>query len=107
MKKLAQPGRFAKWAIDRNVPVASRAFAALEIARMKRLGFDCDYYRIVNWDVSNQRLDPLTHFVRVGRREGRLIRFKTSADEPPRGWGRALLGKIGKLWALLEKSVDE
>lgn len=107
MKKLAQPGRFAKWAIDRHVPVASRAFAAFEIARMKRLGFDCDYYRIVNWDVSNQGLDPLTHFVRVGRRERRSIRFKASADEPPRGWGRALLGKIGKLRAFFEKGVDE
>ena len=40
--------------------------------------FDEDFYRRINWDVEVAGVAPIDHYVRAGRREGRLVRFRDS-----------------------------
>lgn len=67
-----------KWAIDRDVWPLSALATRYEAHRLRRMRFDEDFYRRINWDVEVAGVAPIDHYVRAGRREGRLVRFRDS-----------------------------
>lgn len=48
----------------------------IEIRKLRRENFDADFYASTNWDVKRDGDNPLLHYIRHGRSEGRRIRFK-------------------------------
>ena len=63
------------WVLDRRIPVFTTLAEHYEARRLRKMAFDQAFYRYVNWDVEVKGVDPLLHYIRAGRREGRLVRF--------------------------------
>ncbi|MCC2102867.1 MAG: hypothetical protein KDJ20_01880 [Hyphomicrobiales bacterium] len=70
------PPRILSWALQRRVPIVTWLAERSEYARLWLAGFDEDFYRHVNWDVEVKGIDPIAHYIRAGRAERRLIRFR-------------------------------
>ncbi len=64
------------WAIDRRTRFLSSIAENLEVRRLSKKQFDAQFYTHLYWDVLPTGLDPLLHYVRYGRAEQRIIRFK-------------------------------
>lgn len=73
---LAQPGVFRRWVLDNNIFVFKLLFEKIEVMRLTNLNFDTQYYLDCNPDVKKSGVQPLLHFVRHGRREGRQFRLE-------------------------------
>ena len=76
VERMARPGPVTARALTSRVYPIVRLFEWLEIARLRRLGFDESYYAKKNTDVLQFGARPILHFVRHGRNEGRLVRFR-------------------------------
>ncbi|MBY6240837.1 hypothetical protein [Methylosinus sp. Sm6] len=76
VERLTRPGPLTAFALASGFYPVAKLFERLEIARLKRLGFDETFYVRKNTDVLQFRGGPLLHFVRHGRSEGRLIQFR-------------------------------
>jgi hypothetical protein len=70
-----EPSRRVRWLLDKKIPLLSHAAIRLERWRLVRLRFDEDFYRHIHFDVALSGLDPASHYVVAGHREGRLAKF--------------------------------
>lgn len=86
LERTTRPGRVTAWALASRLYPIAKLFEWLEIARLRRLGFDETFYARKNTDVLQFRGRPILHFVRHGRGEGRLIRFHGKSSG--RWWGK-------------------
>jgi hypothetical protein len=64
------------WLIKKRIGLLSPVLERLEMSRLRKKGFDIGFYLLANPDVENAGSDPLRHYVRHGRREGRSARFR-------------------------------
>lgn len=79
------PPRILGWALRRRIPVLTWLAVCAEHVRLRRAGFDASFYRHVNWDIEIRGLDPIVHYIRSGRAEHRLIRFRAKREPTRRG----------------------
>lgn len=64
------------WLIQKKIWLISAFVEKLEMSRLRKKGFDVGFYLLANPDVANAGTDPLLHYARHGRREGRSARFR-------------------------------
>jgi uncharacterized protein VirK/YbjX len=74
-KMRAQPSGVQKIIVDWNIPLVKHIGEKAEIKRLIQAGFDDDFYLRHYPDVKAAGDLPVRHYVRHGRREGRIARF--------------------------------
>ncbi|QGM45982.1 DUF535 family protein [Methylocystis heyeri] len=74
-KMRARPSGFRKIIADCNIPLLKHIGEKAEINRLIQAGFDDDFYLRHYPDVKAAGDLPARHYVRHGRREGRIARF--------------------------------
>jgi hypothetical protein len=79
IKDSYEPPPFIRWALDHRRRFFSRIAEKLEMYRLKRRDFDERFYAHLYWDVLPTGLNPRLHYIRYGRPEQRIIRFKKPA----------------------------
>ena len=72
----ARPGPLAEALLTSRIFFPKGFLERREARRLRKLNFDEDHYVACNPDVAARAIDPLLHFIRHGRREGRLFRLK-------------------------------
>jgi hypothetical protein len=63
------------WLIENRICLISALVEQLEISRLRKKGFDAAFYLLANPDIESAGTDPLLHYARHGKREGRSARF--------------------------------
>ncbi|MDE2364266.1 MAG: hypothetical protein KGM42_16445 [Hyphomicrobiales bacterium] len=71
-----EPHGLVRRALDAKAPPIAALAMKIEILRLRRMGFDAEFYRQINWDIEVAGADPYDHYVRHGWRQGRLTRFR-------------------------------
>jgi hypothetical protein len=79
IKDSYEPPRLICWAINRHIRGISSIAEKVEMYRLWKMSFDEQFYVHLYWDVLPTGLNPRLHYIRHGRSEQRIIRFKKSA----------------------------
>jgi hypothetical protein len=74
-RERVRPGPLTESLLESRIFIVKGFLERREANRLRKLNFDEDYYLAHNPDVGARALDPLLHFVRHGRREGRQFRL--------------------------------
>ncbi|OCP10156.1 MULTISPECIES: hypothetical protein [unclassified Ensifer] len=72
---IAPPSTLMRFLIDGGWPIASHLAVRIECRRLRGAGFNSELYLKNNTDIENSGMDPVLHFIRFGRREGRRATF--------------------------------
>jgi hypothetical protein len=79
MKSAYKTPALLSWALDGRSDWLSSIAENCERRRLIARRFDAQFYSHLYWDVPCTGLDPILHYIRYGRREQRIIRFRTAA----------------------------
>jgi hypothetical protein len=85
IKDRYEPPRLICWAINRRILFVSSIAERIEMYRLWKMSFDEQFYVHLYWDVLPTGLNPRLHYIRYGRPERRIVRFKkrTRLDVSP------------------------
>jgi hypothetical protein len=78
IKDKYEPPPAIRWALAHRTRLLSSLAEKMEMFRLWKMNFDEQFYTHLYWDVLPMGLSPRLHYIRYGRPEQRIIRFRKS-----------------------------